>query len=65
MGECFRDEKGNWIKGKNRTVESVFNDNERWKKETDSNEKLLKNYNSAKNPPIMAKSKELILLQPP
>ena len=43
----------------------MFNDNERWKKETDSNEKLLKNYNSAKNSPIMAKSKELILLQSP
>ena len=65
MGECFRDQEGNWIKGKNRTVEMIYNDHERWKRETNSNEKLLKEFNSAKHEPVIAKSKQLILLQAP
>ena len=65
FGLCYRNEEGVWVKGPNRTIDSLYKDNARWKAETNENLKDLKNYNSAKNQPIMARSHKLVLLQAP
>ena len=43
----------------------IYKDNERWNSEINGNVNVLKNYNSAKNKPLIFRNQELVLMQAP
>ena len=54
-GECYKDENSSeWVKGKNRTIQNINENQEKWKKKTRSNRKYLMNFKNCENTPLIS-----------
>jgi hypothetical protein len=53
IGECHKLVDGTWRKANFRTIDSLNQDNCKWKLETNSNKAKVKNYNNSENVPLL------------
>ena len=66
-GECFKDNHGNWVKGKDRTVKNLTENQMKWC-ENSMDRKYLKKYKNCNNVPLITSEEEtpiLYLIPPP